>query len=93
MSEIPPLGMEQLSTAMLLLDQDFRVRYANPAAENLFEFSRKTIGGLPINQVFIETGGLIAACEATFTNNPATPIKPNAKISIVTRTSMRLPIS
>ncbi len=54
---------------MLLLDQDFRVCYANPAAENLFEFSRKTISGLPVNQVFIETGGLIAACESAFVNH------------------------
>lgn len=68
-NESPPLGLEQLSTAMLLLDQDFRVCYANPAAENLFEFSRKTIAGTPVNQVFIETGGLIAACEAAFTNS------------------------
>ena len=69
MNESPPLGLEQLSTAMLLLDQDFRVCYANPAAENLFEFSRKTISGAPINQVFVETGGLVAACEAAFTHN------------------------
>ncbi len=68
-SESPPLGLEQLSTAMLLLDQDFRVCYANPAAENLFELSRKTIAGAQINQIFIETGGLLAACGAAFTNN------------------------
>jgi two-component system nitrogen regulation sensor histidine kinase GlnL len=62
----PPLGLEHLSTAILVLDRDFRVIYANPAAENLFEFSSKSIAGTPVNQVFPETGGLIAATEAAF---------------------------
>jgi len=62
----PPLGLEHLSTAILVLDRDFRVCYANPAAENLFEFSSKSIAGTPVNQVFPETGGLIAATEAAF---------------------------
>ena len=65
----PPLGLEQLSTAMLLLDQDFRVCYANPAAENLFEFSSKTIANTPITHLFIDTGGLLSACEAAFSNH------------------------
>ncbi len=66
MNSLPPLGLEHLSTAVLALDQDFRVRYANPAAENLFEFSSKTVLGTPVNQIFLETGGLIAATEAAF---------------------------
>jgi two-component system nitrogen regulation sensor histidine kinase GlnL len=64
----PPLGLEYLSTAILVLDRDFRVVYANPAAENLFEFSSKSIAGTPINQLFPETGGLIAATEAASAN-------------------------
>ena len=66
MKPLPPLGLEHLSTALLVLDRDFRVRYANPAAENLFEFSSKSIAGTPITQLFPETGGLIAATEAAF---------------------------
>ena len=64
----PPhhLGLEHLSTAVLVLDRDFRVRYANPAAENLFEFSSKSVAGTPVNQVFVETGGLVAATESAF---------------------------
>ena len=64
----PPhhLGLEHLSTAVLVLDRDFRVRYANPAAENLFEFSNKSVAGTPVNQVFVETGGLVAATESAF---------------------------
>ncbi len=66
MPPLPQLGLEHLSTAVLLLDREFRVRYANPAAENLFEFSSKSIAGTPVNQVFVETGGLVAASEAAF---------------------------
>ncbi len=66
MKPLPSLGLEHLSTAILVLDRDFRVRYANPAAENLFEFSSKSIAGTPINQLFPDTGGLIAATEAAF---------------------------
>jgi len=66
MKPLPPLGLEHLSTAILVLDRDFRVIYANPAAENLFEFSSKSIAGTPVTQVFPETGGLIAATEAAF---------------------------
>ena len=64
----PPhhLGLEHLSTAVLVLDRDFRVRYANPAAENLFEFSSKSVAGTAVNQVFVETGGLVAATESAF---------------------------
>lgn len=66
MPPLPQLGLEHLSTAVLLLDREFCVRYANPAAENLFEFSSKSIAGTPVNQVFVETGGLVAASEAAF---------------------------
>ena len=66
MNPLSLLGLEHLSTAVLVLDRDFRVRYANPAAENLFEFSSKSIAGTPVNQVFVETGGLVAATEAAF---------------------------
>jgi len=68
MKPLPPLGLEHLSTAIIVLDRDFRVCYANPAAENLFEFSSKSVAGTPINQVFPETGGLIAATEAAFSS-------------------------
>ncbi len=57
-------GLEQLATPVLLLDREFRVRYANPAAENLFEFSAKTTLGTPVKAIFVETGGLIATTEA-----------------------------
>jgi len=66
MKPLPPLGLEHLSTTILVRDRDFRVIYANPSAESLFVFSSKSIAGTPVTQVFPETGGLIAATEAAF---------------------------
>jgi two-component system nitrogen regulation sensor histidine kinase GlnL len=57
------IGLEHLATAVMLLDGELRIQYANPAAENLFEVSNKTIAGTPVNQLFTETGGLISAME------------------------------
>ncbi len=53
----PYPGLDMLSAAVLLLRADFRVIYANPAAENLFETSRrKLVGRMP--------GDLFGACPA-----------------------------
>ncbi len=57
------IGLEHLATAVMLLDRELRVQYANPAAENLFEISNRTVAGQPITQVFTETGGLVSAME------------------------------
>jgi two-component system nitrogen regulation sensor histidine kinase GlnL len=45
----PYPGLELLSTAVLLLDQNRHVRYANPAAENLFALSMKNLADFPID--------------------------------------------
>ncbi|MCB5190661.1 nitrogen regulation protein NR(II) [Methylobacillus arboreus] len=52
--KIPPsfAGLEHLSTAIILLDQQRHVVYANPGAEVLFAISAKQIAGLPVSQVF-----------------------------------------
>jgi two-component system nitrogen regulation sensor histidine kinase GlnL len=56
-------GLEMLSTAVLLLDGDRTIVYANPAAENLFELSaRHMVGHVPA-QVFAGTAGLDAAID------------------------------
>jgi two-component system nitrogen regulation sensor histidine kinase GlnL len=41
----PYPGLELLATAVLLLGPDLTIRYANPAAENLFELSKKQLLG------------------------------------------------
>lgn len=52
--KIPPsfAGLEHLSTAVILLDKQRRVVYANPGAEVLFAISAKQIAGLPVSHVF-----------------------------------------
>lgn len=44
-------GLEFLSTAVMLLDKNMRVKYANPAAENLFALSNRNLVGQPFPQV------------------------------------------
>ncbi len=46
--------LEQLSTAVLLLDEQLFVRYANPAAEQLFATSRAHLLTRPITLFFWE---------------------------------------
>jgi two-component system nitrogen regulation sensor histidine kinase GlnL len=47
---IPYPGLELLSTAVLLLDENLHVTYANPAAETLFAHGRKHLIGTPIDR-------------------------------------------
>lgn len=51
----------------MLVDGDLCIRYANPAAENLFELSLRTARGQRLTQVFIETGGLVSALQIALT--------------------------
>lgn len=53
-------GLEVLSTAVVLLSDDLVIRYANPAAETLFEVSCKSIAGQRLDQVFPYDGALAA---------------------------------
>jgi two-component system nitrogen regulation sensor histidine kinase GlnL len=57
-------GLEHLTTAVILLDQDLRIAYINPSAENLFKFSRKYIAGMPLQQVFGDAETLSKAAES-----------------------------
>lgn len=66
-SPFASVGLEQLATAVMLLQADLRVAYMNPAAENLFELSLRTVRGQPLTQVFVETGGLVSALETALT--------------------------
>jgi two-component system nitrogen regulation sensor histidine kinase GlnL len=45
-------GMDALSTAVVLLDEQRRVRYLNPAAENLFAVSARNIAGATLARMF-----------------------------------------
>ena len=54
-------GLELLAAAVLLLRNDGRVSYANPAAENLFELSRPKIVGHTPRELFGDCPALLAA--------------------------------
>jgi len=41
MPEFPYLTLEYLATAVILLDEESRIAYLNPAAENLFDVKRQ----------------------------------------------------
>jgi len=56
-------GLEILATAVLLLDRDRTIVYANPAAENLFELSARHLVGHSPAQVFAGADGLDAAID------------------------------
>ena len=56
-------GLELLATATLLLSSGMRVLYANPAAENLFELSRRQLEGNPVRQIFGDAPALFEAID------------------------------
>lgn len=65
----PFLGLEHLSTAVLLLDQGGLILYANPAAENLFEVSLNNVCGHSLAQVFGADCALVATIEQILPGN------------------------
>lgn len=54
-------GLEHLATAIILLDADCRVVYANPGAEVIFAFSATQVTGLAISDVFPDCDILMLA--------------------------------
>ena len=56
-------GLEHLATAVILLDGELKVIYANPGAESLFALSATQIIDLPISQVFPGCDILCSAVE------------------------------
>jgi two-component system nitrogen regulation sensor histidine kinase GlnL len=56
-------GLELLATAVLLLDAGLDVCYANPAAENLFEVSRRQLLGLSVRALFGDAPALLQAID------------------------------
>ena len=62
------VGLDMLATAVMVLDRERRVLYANPAAENLFAMSRKQLVLHRPAELFVDAAGLsIAIDKATAT--------------------------
>lgn len=69
MPDFPYLTLEYLATAVVLLDDESRIVYLNPAAENLFDVSGKNLLGHPLQQVFTHTEQLASAMQQALHNN------------------------
>jgi len=62
-------GLDLLATAIVLVDRELTVRYANPAAENLFELSTRALVGHALVEIFAEDRVLSDAIEYARANN------------------------
>jgi len=56
-------GLELLATAVLLLTETLEVSYVNPAAENLFELSRRQLVGASLKSLFGDAQPLFQAID------------------------------
>jgi two-component system nitrogen regulation sensor histidine kinase GlnL len=64
-------GLDMLSTAVLLLSPQRVVRYANPAAEHLFELSRSRLAGNAIGALFTDARLLAGAIDNALASGSA----------------------
>lgn len=62
-------GFELLATAVIVLDSELVVQYANPAAENLFEFSNRNVVGQNVRRIFDNPSVFLKAVEYAALNN------------------------
>ncbi|MBK9161429.1 MAG: PAS domain-containing protein [Nitrosomonadales bacterium] len=69
MPDFPYLTLEHLKTAVILLDEEARICYLNPAAEDLFDVSVKNLLTHPVQQVFTHTEQLASAIQQAVRNN------------------------
>ncbi|GAB3543841.1 nitrogen regulation protein NR(II) [Noviherbaspirillum agri] len=53
-AKIPLDGLDLLASAVIILNADGRVAYANAAAENLLESSFKTLANQKLNELFVD---------------------------------------
>jgi len=61
-------GLELLSTAVILLDANLKMRHVNPAAENLFKVSQRQLVGHPIAHLLGQSPELDAAMASALQN-------------------------
>ena len=67
LSNLPTL--EHLTTAIILLDEQSRVAYLNPAAENLFGLSKTNLLGHPLQHAFTHTEQLFNTIQSALANH------------------------
>jgi two-component system nitrogen regulation sensor histidine kinase GlnL len=62
-------SLEHLTTAVILLDDQSRFAYLNPAAEHLFALSRSNLLGHPLQHAFTHTEQLFGAVQSALASN------------------------
>ncbi len=84
------VGLEHLTTAVLLLDDGLHVQYLNPAAENLFALSINHVIGLSLDAIFSDSNALNHAMQQALSHNSSyteheitliTPGRPHLAVS------------
>ena len=60
--EEPFKGLELLSSAVLILNRDGKICYANPAAEDMLGLSLKVVSGMAVERVFLNSDVLWDIC-------------------------------
>ena len=69
MAASPFSGLDLLATSVILVDDELRVIYANPAAEDLFSFSLKNVAGQPLAQLFTDSGTFVVSLNDVLGHN------------------------
>ncbi|MFH2135930.1 MAG: nitrogen regulation protein NR(II) [Pseudomonadota bacterium] len=68
MTSAPLPTLDYLSTAVMLLDDQSRIAYLNPAAEHLFAVSHSNLVGHPLQFAFTHTEQLFSAIQTALAN-------------------------
>lgn len=63
--------LDNLATAVIVMDRDKRTLYANPAAEMLLEASGQRMIGVPITEIFVEPDAALQTLTETATTGHA----------------------
>jgi two-component system nitrogen regulation sensor histidine kinase GlnL len=85
----PFAGLELVATAVVLLGPDGRVLWANPAAENLFEVSRKKLLKLKPEQAFVG-GAALATAISKAASSGATYTEQELELGVAGRAKLHL---
>ncbi len=82
-------GLDLLATAIIIVDRELVVRFANPAAENLFELSSKSFVGNPVTEIFEHDRVLLNAISYACVNN-CSYTEHDLKIGVAGRVKLHL---
>ncbi|GAB1232455.1 nitrogen regulation protein NR(II) [Ferrigenium sp. UT5] len=69
LNNTPVPGLETLATAVMLLDEQSRIVFLNPAAEHLFEISHSNLLGHPLQSAFTLADQLFSAIRSALANH------------------------